>query len=175
MSTPRLPQGGVAAAVAIARPHARTGGKQHCLPAELRLDVAENAAPDEQEPAGQAHDGSAEKKADPLQRGVEVLHGSKDKVQKSSVAHQDAMTFLTAALRSLMLCPHEAARGLFLCPAHSLLLASRPPGAQISTVDLVPSRERVFMRSDSEQVVTSWLPLGLSYPSATAAPFSTGL
>jgi len=33
----------------------------------------------------------------------------------------------------------------------------------------VPSRERVFMRSDSEQVVTSWLPLGLSYPSARSS------
>ena len=48
-----------------------------------------------------------------------------------------------------------------------ILSCSRPgTGGQIATVDLVPSRERVFMRSDSEQVVTSWLPLGLSYPSA---------
>jgi hypothetical protein len=40
------------------------------------------------------------------------------------------------------------------------------------TVELVPSRQRVFAQSDSEATVTSWLPLGMSLPSAKASILS---
>jgi hypothetical protein len=40
---------------------------------------------------------------------------------------------------------------------------------QLVTVDLVPSRQRVFMQSDSEPAVTSWLPLGMPFASAKAS------
>ncbi|MGA2612011.1 MAG: SH3 domain-containing protein [Spirochaetia bacterium] len=54
----------------------------------------------------------------------------------------------------------------FLCSL-LVLSCSRPAGpGQVAMVTLVPSRERVFAQSDSEPAVTSWLPLGLSYPSA---------
>ncbi len=58
---------------------------------------------------------------------------------------------------------------LVLC-ALLALSCSRPasPG-RLSTVDLVPSRQRVFAQSDAEPPVTTWLPLGMSYESAKAS------
>ncbi len=48
-----------------------------------------------------------------------------------------------------------------------ILSCSRPATqGQVAIVTLVPSQDRVFARSDSEPAVTSWLSLGLSYPSA---------
>jgi len=56
-----------------------------------------------------------------------------------------------------------------LCSVFCALLVlscSRPenPG-RLATVDLVPSRQRVFAQNDSETPVTSWLPLGMSFAS----------
>ena len=160
-----------AVAVAVARSDAGAGGQQHGLPAELRADVAENPPTDEQESAREAHDGSAEKKSDPLQRGVEVLHGSRDKVLEIAVTHQDAPVFLTPWRASLMLSPRCRMKRL---PAFFLALlmlsCSRPaPQGRIATVDLVPSRQRALAQSDSEPVVTTWLPVGMSFVSARAS------
>jgi hypothetical protein len=51
-----------------------------------------------------------------------------------------------------------------------LLSCQRPANPHgLVTVDLVPSRQRVFAQNDSEPPVTSWLPLGMSYASAKAS------
>ncbi len=56
------------------------------------------------------------------------------------------------------------------CSALLILSCSRTATqGQIGTVDLVPSRDRVYMRNDAEPVVTTWRSLGLSYPSAKGA------
>ena len=51
----------------------------------------------------------------------------------------------------------------------ALLILSCSRSATPTTVDLVPSRDRVLAPGDSERVVTSWRPLGLSFPASRSA------
>ncbi|HUI70256.1 MAG TPA: SH3 domain-containing protein [Spirochaetia bacterium] len=57
----------------------------------------------------------------------------------------------------------------FLCAVLILSCSHSSNQRLMATVDLVPSATRVFMQSDSEPVVTSWLTLGMSYPAARAS------
>ena len=60
-----------------------------------------------------------------------------------------------------------------LCPVFCALLVLSCSGpsnpGRLATVDLVPSRQRVFSQNDSEAPVTTWLPLGMSYASTKSS------